>query len=359
MIIGIDASKAAETKRTGVENFAYEVIRNLKLIDRKNTYFLYTNKHLPIELTSENFIEKYLPIPKLWNKIGLPLALIKDRPDKYFQPVYMIPNFAPKSIGVFHDLAWHYFPDAYSKKELFSQKKALKNLKDRAKKIICVSNSAKNDLLGIYPDLRDKTIIIYPSGNDHFKKEVDFNDFLDLKAPFFLSVGRLEERKNTLTLIKAFIAAKQQAKLPHKLVLVGTQGYGYSKIAHFLDQHPESSSDIIITGYINGEELNHLMSATDAYVSPTLYEGFGIAVQDAMKAGAPVIVSNCSALPESVGGAGIMIDPNDIAGISAAMIELAQKPELRREKSEESLQVSSSFTWEKTAKQILTALEEL
>ncbi|MEI6499106.1 MAG: glycosyltransferase family 1 protein [bacterium] len=359
MIIGIDASKAAMEKRTGVENYVYQLILNLQKIDTSNTYFLYTNKHLPLELLQNtNFIEKYIPFPKFWNKIRLPIALLRDKPDKYLQPVYLIPSFAPqKSIGVFHDLAFKKFPEAYSSRDIALQKKALKNLYRRANKIICVSNSARDDLLSIYPNLTEKLNVIHLASNIK-PSPTQFKDLLNIKEKYFISIGRLEKRKNIKNIIKSFYVAKQ-TELPHKLVLIGKPGYGYNEICETIKSVPEYAKDILIPGFVDNETLYDLILGAEATLYPSLYEGFGLTALDSMSIGTPVITSNTSSMPEVVGSAALTVDPNNLEQISDAIIKIATDSSLRQDLSIKSIEQARHFSWQKTAEQTKKLLETL
>ncbi len=361
MIIGIDASKAAFEKRTGVENFVYQVILNLAKIDHKNTYFLYSNKKLPQELlTSKNFQEKFIPFPKFWSRLRLPFAIAHDHPDAYFQPAYLIPLAAPaKSVGVVHDLAWRFYPKAYSKKEIFLQKEVLANLKKRARKIICVSKSCQKDLLEVEPTLEDRIETVPLSGNDNYTKIIEPKDVLHLNSKYFLSIGRLEERKNTARIVEAFVEAKRKSGFPHKLVLAGKPGTGYENIQKIIDSNPDSAKDIIFPGYIDESDLNDLLSGAEALVYPSLYEGFGITALEAMAAGTPVITSNISSLPEVAGDSALLVNPESLDEISAAMIKIYEDAKYRSLLVQRGLARAKEFNWQNTATQILNILEEL
>lgn len=363
MIIGIDASKAAETNKTGVENFVYYLILNLTKIDNKNTYYLYTNKHLPQELISkDNFKEIYIPFPKLWNKFRLPLALLKFQPDVYLETSYMVPLFAPKkSIAVFHDLAWVKFPKAYSKAQIMSQEQTLSNITSRTEKIVCVSDSSKKDLDAYLPAIAHKTLVIHLAGTESLKKIDKPRDILNLNSKYFLSLGRLEERKNTLNIIKAFIQFKTNYQLHatnYRLILAGKPGYGFEVVADII-KNSKYKDDIIIPGYIANDDLNDLLSGAAALVYPSLYEGFGLPSLEAMRAGTPVITSNTSSLPEIVGDAAILVNPEKIEDIAQALEKIATDPKLRNSLIEKGLKQQTKFTWEQTAKKFLKLMEEL
>lgn len=357
MIIGIDASKAAEEKRTGVENFVYQLILHLNEIDHTNFYYLYSNKRLPEELLDNtHFSEIYIPFPKFWNKLRLPMALLKYKPDVYLQPSYMIPAFAPKkTIGVIHDLAWVKFPDAYSKTDLLSQKITLKNLVEGAAKLVCVSKSAANDLIEYMPSAKAKVEVIYLGAESKTEEITGQKDSLELKSKYFVSIGRLEERKNISNIIEAFKQFKAKGH-SHKLVLAGKPGFGYDKIESSI-KSSGYSSDIILPGFIPASEFNNLLKNAEALLYPSLYEGFGLTALEAMKAGAPVITSNVSSLPEVVGDAAILVDPVSAQEIAVAMELIVEDQDLRASLVKKGLKQAEKFSWEKTAKEYLKLME--
>lgn len=358
MIIGIDASKSADKKKTGVENFVYQFIWHLAKIDTKNSYYLFTDKHLPIELLqNNNFQEIFIPFPKFWHKIRLPLALIKHKPDVFLAPAYQIPAFAPhKSIGVIHDLASIKFPKAYSKRELLFQKTALINISRKAQKIVCVSNSTKDDLEKYLPATRDRVEVIYPGINETIKRKTG-TDVLGLKSKYFLVLGRLEKRKNTENIIGAFAKLKKMG-FAHKLVLVGKPGYGFRDIELAI-KLSVFTKDIVTPGYLSDTMVNDLLNGAEALVYPSLYEGFGLPALEAMQVGTPVITSCLSSLPEITGKAAILVDPKSQDEIYEAMKSITTNSTQRTRLIEEGFQQAEKFSWEKTANQYLKLMEEM
>lgn len=363
MIIGIDASKSAVTNRTGVENFTYQLILALTKIETSNTFHLYTNKSLPKEIISQpNFFERKSYFKRFFNKIFLPILLLRYKPDVYFQPLYSIPMFAPKkNVAVIHDLAYYKFPEAYSKSEIASQKSSLSNIIKKSQKIACVSNSTKNDLIALFPETKDKIEIIYPScDQDAYHPIEKPRDPLGVGDYYFLFLGRLEERKNVLKIIEAFALLKEEIGLPHKLVLAGKPGYGYDKIADKIASlDPSIAKQIIMPGFVKQEDMGDLMSGATAFVYPSLYEGFGIPALEAMAAGTPVITANTSSLPEVVGDAAISVSPTDADAIKDAMRDLATSPEKRNSLIEKGFIRIKEFSWEKSAQKLITILESL
>jgi glycosyltransferase involved in cell wall biosynthesis len=363
MIIGIDSSKAAIEKRTGVENYVYQLILHLPKIDTKNTYYFYTNQKLPAEtLASKNVIEKLFKIKRLWNKFFLPLYLIKEKTEIYIQPLDMVPKTACKnSIAIVHDLASYKFPDAYSGSERKLQDATLKNIAVNAKKIVCVSNSTKNDLIKYFPSIKDKITVIYPSYNEEIYHPIKGQkDVLNLKTKYFLFVGRLEERKNVTRIVKAFKIFKEKTNLPHKLVLAGKAGFGFETIRDLINQLPAKiKNDIVMSGYIKNEDILDLYAGAEAFIYPSLYEGFGIAVLDAMAAGTPVITANTSSLPEAAGDAAILVNPQNEKEIAKALETISTDKHTREEVIQKGYEHIKKFSWDKTAADFVKLMEEM
>lgn len=357
MIIGIDASKAAQKVRTGVENYVFELILNLHKIDQKNTYYLYTNKGLPKELLGKNFIEKKISVQRFWNRVFLPLAVLTNKPDVYLQPSDLIPWSAPvKSAAVVHDLASYYFPKAYSKNSLFKQKKSYLNYVKNAQKIICVSHSTEKDFAKYFP-VKKSDIAVIPLG---FDREL-FHPTKSPKAdsPYIFYSGRIEERKNIIRLVKAFVKLKNEHDIPHQLILSGSFGFGFEKIIDYIKNEVEFSADIKILGYIEREEVPKLISNAEIYASPTLYEGFGLSVLEAMACGAAIVTSKISSLPEVVGDAALLCDPLDENDIADKMYQLISDKNFRQDLQEKAIKQAQKFSWESTATQTLDLLSKL
>lgn len=360
MIIGIDASKAAASPRTGIENLVYQLILHLQKVDSENKYLLFTNQSLDRELVKqENFIEKQSGFIRGWSKISLPLLTLQNKTDIYIQPADSIPPTATgRKIVIVHDLAWQYFPEAYSKDEISRQSSTLKNYRKFADDIICVSQSTKHDLVSLYPELEPKISVIQLGCDSNFFHPFENpRDLLKVNSPYILSIGRLEGRKNTERLIKAFIKLKTEKQFPHKLVLAGTPGFNWSQISTKIEGL--KSADIIFPGYIDHDQLPEIIARADIFAFPSLYEGFGLPILESFACGTPVVTSNTSSIPEVAGDAALLCDPLDEADLADKIWQFVSDPKLRAKHSKLGLEQAKKFSWEITAQQFYSIIEEL
>ena len=174
------------------------------------------------------------------------------------------------------------------------------------------------------------------------------------EGPYILSVATLEPRKNLSHLIKCFLSVIQQEKISDlNLVLVGVKGWKYSDFFQRIRRSGDLRNRIILTGFVPDEDMAPLYSGALCFVFPSLYEGFGFPILEAMKCGTPVITSNVSSLPEVVGNGGIMVAPSDSDALCQAMISLWRDEELRRHYSTKALARAGFFSWDKSVREIL------
>lgn len=359
MIIGIDASKTTSKQKTGIDNTAYQIILHLRKIDKNNTYYLYTNKPLEKELLNSNFHQKLIPFPRLWNKFRLPLALLKDKPDKYLALTNGVPPISPKdSIILIHDLAFKFFPKAYSKVELTLQESAINTAVNKAKCIIFTSEANKADFLKFYKYPENQIRVARLGFNSELYKKIPSpKNCLDFNSPFFLFVGRLEARKNVSGLLKAFELFKEKNKTDHKLVLVGKKGYGSEEIDEIIRESKTLTDNVIVPGYITDKQLANLYNLAEAFVFPSLYEGFGLPILEAFACGTPVMTSDIPTLREVASDCVVYVNPLDVNSIAKGLLKISSDLQLQKALEKKGFHQLSKFSWEKTAEAFLDILE--
>lgn len=361
MLIGIDASQAAKDKKTGVEYLASQLILNLKEIDHTNSYLLFTNKRLEKEYLGKNFEQVLIPFKKLWNKFRLPLALLMHKPEIFLEIGYMLPKFAgKKSICFVHDLASKHFPKSYSSIEKALLNQSFKKAK-KAKEIIFISNNTKNDYSKYYLGFKGKKHVIYPGYNSNlYKKIPNPKNILNIDSKYILYLGRLEKRKNIINLILAYDIFCKKFGYDYKLVLAGKEGYGFKEIKLVIDALDQKArSNVIIPGYINENDLPHLYTKAELFVFPSLYEGFGIPLLEAMACGTPIICSQTSSLPEAGSDAVEYFNPLEPKEISSAIEKVLFDKKLQNQLVGKGFIQVKKFSYQKMAKEVLDVINNI
>lgn len=366
----IDGYEANVPQRLGSSRVAYELIKHLEKIDHKNEYTIVLPDPPMEDFPKMRFGFSYKVIKprKFWTTISLPLALFKEKqkPDLIFSPTHYIPRFSKiKKVAMVFDLSFLHFPNYFQKRDLWRLTNGTKFSALNADHIITISNSSKQDLFKVYGIGKNKITVAYPGYNSEIfyfvnnKKKIQ-NIKLKYKivGEYVIFVGTIQPRKNLIKLINVF------AKIDSlKLVVVGkTTGLGRQAwMFEDILKHPKElgiEERIIFTGFIPNEDINLLLNGASAFVLPSLWEGFGIPVVDAMATGTPVIVSNVSSLPEVVGDAGLLIDPNSEDQIEQAIRTITTDKKLALKKSKLGLVQAGKFSWEKQAKTVLKVLED-
>lgn len=364
MNVGIDASRIAISERSGTENYTYNLIEALKRVDSVNKYTLYFNK-LPqyFEITQPNVSTKYLPLPRFWTQGRLAWECLVNPPDVLFVPAHTLPIIhrpGLKTVVTIHDLGSEFLAEYHK----FPQKLYL-NWSTRyavafATQIIAVSKSTKKDLTERLRAKTEKVSVVYEAVDQEFfnpRSEVEQANVLSkygLKGDFLLFVGTVQPRKNLERLIEAFSKLKNR-KI--QLVIAGKPGWLYGDI-YSAPVKFGVAEQVKFIGYVPNEELPGLYSSATALIFPSLYEGFGLPVLEAMACDCPVVVSKSSSLPEIVAEAGLYFDPNRVETIVDSLKLILSKNALRSEMIDEGRKQVKKFTWEKTAKETLKVLQK-
>lgn len=379
MLLLIDASRANNEQKTGVEWYGFFVIQELKKIVLPETrVILYTRESLKGELGQlpPNWQEQVLQWRprRLWTQIRLSWEIwrvkmggreyaagAKDDDIVLFVPAHVLPLVCPtRTFITIHDLGGLRFPAGYSLFEKWYARFATWFALRRAT-IFTPSEFCKKEIESIFGVGK---ILVIPNGFDNSKYHlIDDKEKIkqilekhNIRPPYFLSISRLEEKKNTVGIIEGYRIFQEKMSLradftPHSLVLLGKPGYGYKKVSEAIIKSGYQHT-IIIPGWVETEDVPYLMAGAAAFIFPSFYEGFGIPVLEAMAMGTPVIASNRAALPEVCNGAALLVDPYKLGDIAQAMKEIASSPALREELVGRGLARAREFEWEKTAKGI-------
>lgn len=367
MVIGIDASHANKVQRTGVEEYCWQVIQELKkIIPSETKVVLYSNNKLLSELAElpKNWEVKVLnwPLKKMWSQFRLAFELWKNPPDVYFSPGQLLPWLAPKNAVVMvHDSAFEAYPTVYK----FLGRQYLKWMNrlviKKSKLILTSTEFNKGEMLKFYGcyfsktmDLENK-IKVVPLAYDSKKFNLEKSAGENIYGQYVLSVGRLEEKKNTKKIVMAFGLVKKQ--FPNlKLILVGKPGAGFEEVRLAIEQSVYKK-DIILPGFVESENLLVILKYAQVFVFPSLYEGFGIPVLEAMAVGVPVVASSGNALEEVGGEAVGYVDPLKVEEIAEKIIIFLKDENYRKQKITIGLEQVKKYSWNQTASMTWQAIK--
>jgi glycosyltransferase involved in cell wall biosynthesis len=286
--------------------------------------------------------------------------------DIYHSPFYPIPEHIKssdklKKVITIHDLIAVLYPQYFQFREDNLIHNILKSI-DNETWVTCISHSTKNDLCNYLPSLDPSRVFVthlaasalfYRCQDQAMLKQVR-TKFSIQDGPYVLSLSTLEPRKNITQTIRGFVRLVEQEKINDlSLVLVGAKGWDFDSIFEEISSSSKIRDRIIVTGYAADEDLAPLYSGAMMFVYPSFYEGFGLPPLEAMQCGTPVITSNTSSLPEVVGEAGIMVEPQVADELCQAMLKIYKSAETRQQMSIASLQQAQKFSWKRCAEQTI------
>jgi glycosyltransferase involved in cell wall biosynthesis len=360
MKIGIDASRAFLKNRTGIEEYSYQVIKNLRDNLGNSQVILYIRKNQKIDFElPKSWRVKIIKFPYLWTQLGLSLELLFHPIDILFIPAHIVPIIHPKNtIVTIHGLEYEFCPEAYSFRERLYMRVSIKFSCRWAKKIIAVSKNTKNDLIELYKVQEEKIEVIYEGVNlvqSSKLKVQSYSSRLKIDEPYLLFIGRLEKRKNIEGIISVFEILREKHKIPHKLILAGKFGYGAESIKSKIE-HSKHKADTILPGFVKDEEKGEIIKNADVFLFPTFYEGFGLPILEAQSMGVPVVTSNVSSLPEVGGESVFYADPHEPEIIADAVFRLLGDQKIKDDIIKKGHENVKKFSWEKCSDQIAKIL---
>lgn len=357
--IGIDGNEANVEKKVGVSFYTLNLLRWFKKFANKNLRFIIYLKNKPNnDLPLENNFFKYKIIPGnfLWTQIFLPLNLYKNKNiDIFFSPAHYLPRFSPvKTVVTIHDLSFLYFPKDFLLKDLYQLKFWTKYSIKKANKIIAVSKTTKKDIIKNYHIPERKIEVIY---NGFEKTSTIKTKKFTLKIqnkPYILYVGTIQPRKNIDVLIEAF--SKFKLLYPNnQLIIAGKKGWLYKDIFQKVINLGLEDS-VFFTDYVSENQLIFLYKNAFCLVMPSLYEGFGLPILEAMNFDCPVISSYSSSLPEIAGDAAIYFDPKNPLDLVEKLKLLKENLKLKKDLIKKGKNKIKEFSWKKTAEQTLNLI---
>lgn len=361
MIIAIDGYEANVENRVGIGRFACEILTHIfQAAEKKGnvSFRIYLPDSPRSDMPKETRWWRYRVVSpqKLWTFLALPFYLFTDTPraDVIFSPTHYIPRFIPiPRVFSIMDLSYIHYPEMFRAKDLHQLVHGTRYSARLAGHILTISEFSKRAIMEEYHVPEERITVIYP-GLTIMKQGVGK---IELKHPYILSVGTLQPRKNFVRLIEAF------SKLEDKkiyLVIVGKKGWLFDEIVNAPKKY-DVESRVKFLDFVPDEDLPSLYKNALCFALPSLYEGFGLPVLEAMSYGCPVVVSKTSSLPEIAGEAGMYVNPEEVRSINIglAMGIRARESSEGKQKIKAGLSRAKQFTWENAAKKTLEILQNI
>jgi len=365
MRIGFDAKRLFHNN-SGLGNYSRDLVRILSTFFPENNYYLFANnksKKFDEFLNKQNISFKKVKTGIFSRQMRMGLDAQNENCDIFHGlsgelPLIWNKNKSIKKIVTVHDLIFLKYPQFYSffdrKIHIWKVKKAIKN----ADIIIAISQQTKRDIIEYFNVSEEKIRVIYQTCNSNFKikyseQELSItNEKFKLPKRFILNVGTIEERKNLFSVVKAI----KETKIP--LVVIGKKTKYFHRINRFILENNMQKQVYFLSG-VNDVELAHIYQLAEIFIYPSIYEGFGIPIIEAIFSKTPVITSNISCLPEAGGNDSLYVNPTNIEDIRTKILHLWKNPQEGLRRAEKSLEFVKKFNEIFIAKNLMKLYEEV
>jgi glycosyltransferase involved in cell wall biosynthesis len=376
MRIGIDYT-AAVRQRAGIGRYTRELVSALLALEdgagspHQYVIFAATGGLKPeiwnlkpgpgVRLRTVPLTDDWLA--RLWHRLRLPIPVetITGPLDVFYSPDFVLPptRRTTRTLLTVHDLSFLHCPEAFVPALRRYLERVVPRSIARADRVLADSAHTRSDIVSLLGVSPDKVEVLYSGVPARFQPKAEPGERERLQArygigdqPYVLSVGTLQPRKNYLRLIRAFANLKPETQL----VIAGGRGWLYEDIFSEAERHGDR---VRILGFVDEGDLPALYRNAALFAFPSLYEGFGLPVLEAMACGVPVVCSNASSLPEVAGQAGLLVDPLDTDGLAEAMRRVLEDSRLRREMIARGVAQAARFMWERAARQLLDVFDSL
>ncbi len=368
MKIGIDAHSVG-MGAGGNETHYENLIRRLPRVDVRNEYVLYFS-HLDEQRMAQYAVNDRVtakPLPWKSSYLRVPLALPKairhDRLD-VFHAQYVLPPFTRcKTLVTIADLAFEHYPESFPAIQRARCKFLIPASARNADHILTVSEFSKRDISERYRISPEKITVTYHGADGIFapvppsEAREELARIYGIDGPFLLYVGRIQARKNLIRLVEAIAALKKRGA-PHKLVIAGRQDFQAAQLVAKVAELG-LGQDVVFTGYVPTQDLPKFYSAAEAFVFPSIFEGFGLPVIEAMACGAAVVTSYGSSLEEVAGDAALLADPHSTESITSAIDRVLRDDAWREELRRRGVARAKQFSYDRAAAQVVQLYEAL
>lgn len=376
MRIGIDCRTMLNPiagEKAGVGHYTFHLVEALLAADRTNEYVLYFSHRMPREIANyfrrPNVRTRWLPLsrygrylPFVYSHMLLSAVLGSDRLDVFHATANIMPLTYPgKTVVTLHDLAIYKHPEWFPSQQVSTRILVPQSLR-KANHVIAVSEATKRDAQKQFGIPADRISVVYEAADTKLLKlkdrHLDIRSVHGLPEKYVLFVGTLEPRKNISGLLRAWQRLRATNSIKAALVIAGSIGYRGIDIEIEIEKLG-IKNDVHYLGYIPHNHKVQLLESATAFVFPSLYEGFGLPVLEAMQLGTPVITSDNSSLPEVTGKAAILVEPEDIQALSTQLRRVLTQSVLRRKLSQAGQVQAKKFSWAKAAQQTRTIYHQV
>jgi glycosyltransferase involved in cell wall biosynthesis len=355
MRIAVDARPLA-TPLTGIGRYTRALLE--AMITRGHQWFLYSDRPLHITLPEDPRLrirhgdaKGGTPASLRWTQWRYPRWAVQDDVDLFWSPRHHLPLLLNKRIAqvvTIHDVVWRQFPETMRPRNLLLERALMGPSIRTADHVICVSRFTASEVSRYYPSAIGKCRVIHEAAEENVTL-----DRLPIGMPerYLLFVGTLEPRKNLPRLLRAYARLKGDEAVP-PLVIVGGGGWGGEDLPGLVAEL-ELADRVKLCGHVADGELQALYAGASCLLMPSLYEGFGLPVLEAMQHGVPIIASSTSSLPEVAGDAGMLVNPYSEDEIANAIRRLVHEQGLHAELSQRASARSRQFSWQRAAEETL------
>lgn len=358
----------------GARRVAIKTLLALTKLYPENEYLLYSNSHHSIlndklvkqvRMSPPSFIPQVLWDQFIFPHYAVPRANRQFRPDVIHHTNNIV-SFWGKvpAVVTIHDMTPFLIPETFRKSHGMYQRAYFRFAARKAVKIITVSENSRQDICNIL-NVPPEKVVVAPLAVDLVCPKGGVTSLLHrlrkkngLKSPFILYVGAIHPRKNVARVVRAFAQLKKTKRIPHKLIIAGEFRWMPDQVMKEIE-NAKIAEHCLFLKDLTDPELACLYSSCEMLVWPSLYEGFGLPVLEAMSLGAPVVTSNCSSLPEVAGDAALLVDPRSIDEIANAMWRILNEPDLANRLREKGRHRASQFSWVKTAQILANVFESV
>jgi glycosyltransferase involved in cell wall biosynthesis len=369
MRIGIDA-RPLSVQAAGVPRVVSSLVRELEKIDPSNSYYLYSHRDFNLPLGGPRWHKRIgsgvSRLPGIvWFLTEGRRATLEDNLDVFWSAMY-IPRLALSShvatVLTVHDLEWRLYPQTMSRKTYYAHRLLVWPSVRQADRIVAVSEATALDLQHVSNVPGSKIEVIH-HGVDPAYKPQDAGRAAEYVAgkygvsnDYALAVGTVQPRKNLATLVEAWKIVRERVKDQFQLVVAGARGWKNSQLDETIRRLGLTGDEVRFLGVVPEEDLPVLYSGSSVFVFPSLYEGFGLPLVEAMACGVPVIASNTSSVPEVVGDAALLVSPTEPATFAEAILRVRSDDNLRKALIEKGLTQAAGFSWGRAAAQLLDCM---